>query len=166
MSPTVSVIIPCFNSARFVAEAIESVLAQTFGSIEVLLIDDGSDDRLAEVVEKYTSVVRMIRQENRGVSSARNLGLHHAKAEFVLFLDADDTLEREAVERLVSATERAKDTAILMGWVDCDEALQQTRLPSVLRINNFFPAIIHGNFGPNHTRLVARGNRPASRRIP
>jgi glycosyltransferase involved in cell wall biosynthesis len=90
-NPHVSVVIPAYNSARFVAEAIRSVLAQTLPPYEVLVIDDGSVDGTREVVAEFLSTgVRCISQPNSGVSAARNRGLDEARGEFIAFLDADD----------------------------------------------------------------------------
>lgn len=86
----VSVIIPAFNARAFVMDAIRSVRAQHYAPIEVLLIDDGSTDGTAEVVEREAPEVRIIRQANGGVAAARNRGLAEAKGEFITFLDADD----------------------------------------------------------------------------
>lgn len=92
----VSVIVPCFNAAAFLPEALRSALQQTYPRIEVLVVDDGSTDGTPEVVRDYP--VRYIRQENRGVSAARNVGIAHCHGEFLVFLDADDRLAPTGVE--------------------------------------------------------------------
>ncbi len=89
-TPHFSVIIPVFNGESFIARAIESVLTQTFPAEEILVIDDGSTDRTAEVVARYGTRVRSIRQTNRGVSVARNMGAQVAQGDWLTFLDADD----------------------------------------------------------------------------
>lgn len=87
----VSVIIPCYNRAHIVGDTIESVLAQTYGNFEALVIDDGSTDDTREVVSSYTDPrVRYIHRENGGLSAARNSGLGAASGEFLAFLDSDD----------------------------------------------------------------------------
>ncbi len=88
--PAVSVIIPTYNRARYVTEAIESVLAQTFTDYEILVIDDGSTDSTKALLQPYLSKIIYIHQENRGVSAARNKGLKAAKGEWIAFLDSDD----------------------------------------------------------------------------
>lgn len=95
--PLVSVVIPCYNQAHFLGEAIESVLAQTYPHFEVVVVDDGSPDNTAAVVAGYPGV-RYFRQENQGLSAARNTGLRHSIGERLVFLDADDRLMPRAVE--------------------------------------------------------------------
>lgn len=92
-SPTVSVIIPAYNASKYIGEAINSVLGQTFTSHEVIVINDGSPDtdELERVLRPHFDNIEYIRQENRGAAAARNAGLRSAKGEFVAFLDADDT---------------------------------------------------------------------------
>jgi glycosyltransferase involved in cell wall biosynthesis len=99
----VSVIITAYNSERFLAEAIESVLAQTFRDFEVLVVDDGSTDGTGHVVRRYGASVRYIRQENRGQSAARNNGIRAARGEFIAFLDADDLWLSDKLERQMRA---------------------------------------------------------------
>jgi glycosyltransferase involved in cell wall biosynthesis len=93
----VTVVIPCYNQARYLGFAIESVLAQTYPHVEVLVVDDGSTDNTSIVAARYPGV-RSIRQANHGVAAARNEGLRQSSGEFLVFLDADDRLLPRAVE--------------------------------------------------------------------
>ncbi|MEI6669947.1 MAG: glycosyltransferase family A protein [Acidobacteriota bacterium] len=88
--PRVSVVIPTFNRAHQVYEAIESALAQTWRAAEVIVVDDGSTDNTREVVARYRDRVRYIYQENRGVSAARNAGIRIVQGSHIAFLDSDD----------------------------------------------------------------------------
>ena len=88
--PSVSVIIPAHNAASFVSDAIQSVYAQDYSRIEVVLIDDGSVDDTSALVQRRFPLVRVIRQKNAGVAAARNAGLREATGDLVCFLDADD----------------------------------------------------------------------------
>ena len=89
--PEVSVVIPAYNAWRFLPDAIDSVLAQTFRDLEVLVVDDGSSDDTPTVLARYGSRIRNLRQSNAGVSAARNLGIAKAGGRYIAFLDADDT---------------------------------------------------------------------------
>jgi glycosyltransferase involved in cell wall biosynthesis len=91
-NPLVSVIIPAYNAAEFMGETLDSIFAQTFTNHEVIVINDGSPDtaELEQVLQRYSSSVRYIKQENQGAAAARNAGLRAARGEFVAFLDADD----------------------------------------------------------------------------
>ena len=89
--PEVSVIIPSYNSARYLADAVDSVLSQSFRDLEVLVIDDGSTDDTATVARRYRRPVRYLRQENQGVAVARNRGIAESLGRYIAFLDADDT---------------------------------------------------------------------------
>src|SRR5437870_272228 len=110
----VSVVIPCYNHAQFLAHAIESVLAQSYSNFELIVVDDGSTDDTAEVVKRYSSV-RYVYRENAGRSSARNTGLRQSRGEFLVFLDADDRLLSHALEVGVSCMREHPDCAFVSG---------------------------------------------------
>jgi glycosyltransferase involved in cell wall biosynthesis len=97
--PLVSVIIPVYNSARYLGEAVGSVLAQTYRPLEVILVDDGSTDDSAEVARSFGDAVRLYSQANGGVAAARNRGLAMAAGELLAFLDADDFWSEEKLSR-------------------------------------------------------------------
>ena len=101
--PEVSVIIPTYNSARYVTDAVESVLGQSFDDLEVLVIDDGSTDETEKVMSGYGAPVRYIRQANGGVAAARNRGISESRGRFVAFLDADDVWLPFKLERQLEA---------------------------------------------------------------
>ncbi|MBQ8618711.1 MAG: glycosyltransferase family 2 protein, partial [Clostridia bacterium] len=88
----VSIIIPCYNSEKYLAACMDSVLAQTFEDFEAILIDDGSKDNTLKVAQSYAQKdarVRVYAKKNGGVSAARNLGLDHARGEWITFVDSD-----------------------------------------------------------------------------
>jgi glycosyltransferase involved in cell wall biosynthesis len=89
---SVSVIIPCHNGAKFLADAIASVLAQTYPALEILVIDDGSTDGTDQIVAQYADPVHYIRQTCQGVSVARNAGIQASQGKYLVFLDHDDRL--------------------------------------------------------------------------
>jgi glycosyltransferase involved in cell wall biosynthesis len=97
----VSVIVPCYNAGRLLAEAIDSILAQTVEPEQIVIVDDGSTDDTALVVRRYKDArIEYVKQTHAGVAAARNSGLSAARCEFVAFLDADDRWGPEFIERL------------------------------------------------------------------
>ncbi len=94
----VSVIIPAYNAERFIEEALESVFRQTFQDFEIVVIDDGSEDRTASICERYKGKIRYFYQENRGLAAARNAGVQISSAPYISFLDVDDLYLPEKIE--------------------------------------------------------------------
>ncbi|MFR0791826.1 MAG: glycosyltransferase family 2 protein [Parabacteroides merdae] len=100
----VSIIVPVYNAADFLKECIDSLLRQTYINIEILLVNDGSTDNSLSICESYMdNRIRVFNKENEGVSSARNLAMDIAKGDYILFVDSDDYVEENYVERLVFA---------------------------------------------------------------
>ena len=96
LNPTISVIVPVYNAEKYLHRCIDSILAQTFTDFELLLIDDGSKDNSGKIFDEYVDMdsrVRVLHKENGGVSSARNMGLDHARGEWITFVDSDDWIE-------------------------------------------------------------------------
>ncbi len=113
-NPLVSVVIPCYNHGRFLDQAVESVLAQTYPHLEIIIVDDGSTDNTAEVAARYPKV-HYIYQENTGLAAARNAGLRASRGSILVFLDADDRLLSEAVEQGVQALQNSPESAFVSG---------------------------------------------------
>lgn len=122
---TVSVIIPSFNSASMLPDAIGSVLGQSRGADEIIVVDDGSSDGTAEVCAKYAPQVRYIRQPNSRASIARNRGVNAATGEWIAFLDADDVWEREklALQLTALAKDPSADFCVsaVLAWDDANQ---------------------------------------------
>jgi len=97
--PLISCIVPAFNSERYLGEALDSILAQTYRPIEIIVVDDGSTDGTRDVAARYGDQVRYLWQPNAGPPQARNRGLTAATGDFVAFLDADDLWHPEKLER-------------------------------------------------------------------
>ena len=117
----ISIIIPLYNKESSIATAIDSVLAQTYQDFEVVVVDDGSTDDGAAIVERYTDPrIRLIRQANAGVSAARNKGVAEARGEYVAFLDADDEWMPEFLAEIVALQKEFPDCrAQATSYVQC-----------------------------------------------
>lgn len=114
--PTVSVIIPAYNSEKFICESIESVLKQTFKHYEIIIIDDGSNDNTKNKIERFKESINYLYQNNLGPSVARNSGLKVARGQYIAFLDADDIWLPNKLELQVEFLDRNPD----IGLVSCD----------------------------------------------
>ena len=118
-APPVSVVIPCYNSERFLGETIDSVLAQTFRAFELILIDDGSTDGTAGIIDRYRRLDgRLISESgpNRGVSAARNRGTELASGKYLQYLDADDLLRPDTLRAKFEALESSGADVAYTGW--------------------------------------------------
>jgi glycosyltransferase involved in cell wall biosynthesis len=107
--PLVTVVMPAYNAGRTVGAAVTSVLWQTLRDVELIVVDDGSTDETAAVVEAIPGPVRLLRQENRGVAAARNAGIEVARGTFIAFCDADDLLLDAHLEALLDVWHRDAD---------------------------------------------------------
>lgn len=106
--PLISIIVPVYNSEKFLTECIQSIVSQSYKNWELLLIDDGSNDKSAQICDKFKECFNNIRvwhTNNQGVSSARNLGLKEAKGQWIKFLDSDDFMDAEALKTLIENTQ-------------------------------------------------------------
>lgn len=116
----VSIIIPCFNYAHFLGEALESVLAQTYMNWECIIINDGSPDNTEEVALKYCKKDNRLKyyyKENGGHSSARNFGVSHSSGKYILPLDADDTISDNYIDAAVKKIESDPNIKLVTGQV-------------------------------------------------
>lgn len=115
----VSIIIPTFNRATLVVEAIKSVKAQTYPSIQLIVVDDGSEDNTAQLVAQFEEV-EYYRQENKGQASARNLGLKYAKGEYIATLDSDDIWFSEFLSDSIKCIEKHNLDFVFLNWISMD----------------------------------------------
>jgi glycosyltransferase involved in cell wall biosynthesis len=119
----VSVIIPTYNRAHLVVEAIQSVKAQSYPAIQIIVADDGSQDDTAQSVAKFENV-EYYYQENKGQGAARNLGLSHAKGEYIASLDSDDIWHKDFLKAAVAALERYQVDFVFLNWTAISETEQ------------------------------------------
>jgi glycosyltransferase involved in cell wall biosynthesis len=116
MSKRVSIIIPCFNTSRWLSEAIESSLQQTYSNIEIIVIDDGSTDNSLEIIKSYDNQIIWRSIPHNGGNYARNLALELASGEYIQFLDADDYILPEKIERQVNFLESTGADVVYGDW--------------------------------------------------
>ncbi|NTW98359.1 MAG: glycosyltransferase [Geobacteraceae bacterium] len=120
--PLITVIVPVFNTQKYLTKCIDSIINQSYQNLQILLIDDGSTDNSSQICDIYAardSRVCVVHKDNKGVSSARNLGVERAKGDYVSFIDSDDWLEPHAYEHLVCCIlEHKVDAVIFEYFVD------------------------------------------------
>jgi glycosyltransferase involved in cell wall biosynthesis len=110
----ISVVIPCYGQAHYLGDAIESVLAQTYPHLEVVVVDDESNDNASSIASRYPGV-RCVREANSGMAGARNVGIRNTNGDFLVFLDADDRLLPEAIESGLRQLEQHPECACAIG---------------------------------------------------
>ncbi len=129
----ISVVIPTYNRAQFVTEAIDSVLAQTFTDYEIIVVDDGSTDDTRQRLARYDNRISYIFQENRGVSAARNTGIRASSSEWVAFLDSDDIWRVEYLS--AQMRQIAEHPELCMQSTDCELSSQHSGLRTYFMAN-------------------------------
>ena len=129
--PEISVIIPVHNTSALLSKCLDSIMAQSFNDLELLLVDDGSTDDSYTIIQEYAEKERRIRvfhQENAGVSSARNYGLREAEGKWIAFVDSDDWLDREYFEKLWTNVEEVDFVLCGMNLIDRNGIIRPARL--------------------------------------
>lgn len=141
----ISIIVPVFNSEKYISRCIESIIKQTYTDWELILIDDGSTDCSYSLCVEYLKIdarISVYKQENHGASKARQHGWSMAKGEWITFVDSDDTLPYDALKLLVSATDSSTD--IIVGWLDnCFEPKENILSIDEYRKRNIVRGRIH-----------------------
>ena len=165
--PKISVIVPVYNTEKYLHRCVDSILAQTFTDFELLLIDDGSTDGSGAICDEYAqkdSRVRVFHKENGGVSSARNLGLDNARGEWISFVDSDDWIEYSSIQNLINQG----DADLIIGSVSIEpqgnirnlsskEKIEGDELNRILttEINNF---VISSPFAKLYKNKIIKEN--------
>lgn len=114
MQPLVSIVIPAYNAEGTVAEAIQSAIGQTWARKEIIVVDDGSTDRTAEIVDRFAPAVTLVSSRNRGLSAAVNLAVQQSQGDYIQELDADDLLTPDKIERQLSALRPGDGKRVLL----------------------------------------------------
>ena len=129
MNPLISFIIPVYNVEKYLAECIESVLCQSYANIEIILVDDGSTDKSADICDKYSEKydrIHVIHKKNGGASSARNEGLCIAQGSYVAFVDSDDFISPVMAEKLIAAINETDSDLAMCSFAYTDESGKTT----------------------------------------
>ncbi|MGD1871437.1 MAG: glycosyltransferase family 2 protein [Mastigocoleus sp.] len=118
--PIVSVIVPAYNAEAFISRTLESILSQTYKNIEVIIVDDGSQDNTVNIVKNFIKRdqrIRLLQQENSGVASARNLAIAHACGEYIAPIDADDIWYPENIEKQIESISNSDSSVgLVYAW--------------------------------------------------
>jgi glycosyltransferase involved in cell wall biosynthesis len=161
INPKISVIIPTYNRASLVSQAIDSVLDQTYQDLEIIIVDDGSTDNTRELLKPYKNKIRYIYQENRGGAAARNTGIKNAKGKYIAFLDSDDLWFPDKLEKQVRILDKNDEIGLV--YSNCVNINDSGSFNNVLmkskriQSGNIFDALIVGKTGcPLQTWLVRR----------
>lgn len=159
--PQVSIIIPCYNHASFLKEAVQSCLGQSFEDIEIIVVDDGSTDRSRKIINAIKDPrLSIIFQENKGVGAARNKGIEKAQGAFIQFLDADDFIHPDKIKYQVEILKSKKDVAFALCDVSCMNSHGEPEgtytLSHVRNFQNLFHALFLGGFFPPNIPLLRK----------
>jgi glycosyltransferase involved in cell wall biosynthesis len=161
--PLVSVIIPAYNASAFIEQTLDAVLSQTYQQLEVIVVNDGSNDRTVEIVENIAQRddrVILLHQPNSGVAAARNLAIQHATGEFIAPIDADDIWDATNIEKQVQCfAQSPASVGVVYSWtVDIDEYNQPTGgcRASLIKGNVYLALLCHNFLGSSSASLIRR----------
>lgn len=134
MKTTISIIIPVYNAEKTISRCLDSLVHQTYKDLQIIIIDDGSTDASFSICQKYQENdkrIDLLHQPNAGQSAARNLGMDHAKGEYISFVDADDYVKTDTYEKVINSIKNAD--ALFFGYVEKYEEVQHEKvvIPSV-----------------------------------
>lgn len=137
--PKISIIVPVYNVEKYISKCMESLINQTFSDIEIIAVNDESPDGSLEVLEKYQKVdsrIKIINQENKGVSGARNTGINQANAPYIMFVDGDDWIDKNTCEEAYKAL---KDNAAdIIMWDYCREYINKSLVKGIFNSDKVF----------------------------
>ncbi|HRH45599.1 MAG TPA: glycosyltransferase [Pyrinomonadaceae bacterium] len=143
----VSIVIPCYNQAHFLGEAIESILNQTYQNFEIIVVNDGSTDNTSQVAKSFPKV-EIIEQDNAGLAQSRNNGLERSNGEFIVFLDSDDKLFPNALEIGVKYLNNRPECAFVSGL--CERISQEgnplTTIQPIIDESDYYEALLRTNY--------------------
>ena len=165
----ISCIVPCYNAERFLAEAIDSILAQTLSPAEIVVVDDGSTDGSAAVAARFAGRVNYLRQDNAGPAAARNAGLAATRGDFVAFLDADDLWHPEKLQRQAGRFAARPETEAcvthLTGFWEAEVRHEQDALQGHARTRSSVPGYVMQTLLARRSAFDKAGNLDAALRF-
>ena len=126
-APLVSVVVPVYNAEPYLRECLDSLFGQTLKEIEIIAVDDGSTDGSGKILDEFAARdrrLKVIHQENAGVSAARNRGIKAARGRYLTFVDADDRIDRQALGYLCFEAERLQTDILLFNYAACENELR------------------------------------------
>lgn len=150
MNDLISVVVPAYNAEKYIKKCIESILNQTYKNIELIIINDGSKDNTARNIKSFDDGrIKYIEQENKGVSRTRNLGIEKSKGKYLMFVDADDYIAADYVEKMYNYLKNNKCSVVVSGMTQVDSnynILTNTKYKNgntILVFEDIFPEIIN-----------------------
>ena len=153
---------PCYNAAAFVGDAISSILQQTYPCTQIIVIDDGSDDGSPDIIKDlavtHPDRISLIHQDHQGPYPARNLGLRHARGDYIAFLDADDWWHKDCLEKLLTALQDSEADLAYCGWQNIGEYTSNPEpyIPPAYEREDPVTAFLRSCPWPIHAALVRR----------
>ena len=153
---------PCYNAAAFVGDAISSILQQTYPCTQIIVIDDGSDDGSPDIIKDlavtHPDRISLIHQDHQGPYPARNLGLRHARGDYIAFLDADDWWHKDCLEKLLTALQDSEADLAYCVWLNIGEYTSNPKpyIPPAYEREDPVTAFLRSCPWPIHAALVRR----------
>ncbi len=158
--PRVSVVIPTYNSAKFLSCSITSVINQTFKDFEIIVVDDGSFDDTEKILKPYLKDIRYFYQKNSGSAKARNIGINKANGEWIAFLDSDDYWENNHIEMMISKQKKNPEADLIYGgkcWIDqYGNGIKDVPLQSAYPEGWIFSKLFYDNYISTSSTVFAR----------
>jgi len=151
LQPKISVIIPIYNTEKYLSQCIESIQKQTYSNMEIILVNDGSSDTSIDICNQYKKRdkrIILINKQNGGVASARNVGLDYATGDFIGFVDSDDYIAPEMYKKLLEAAIKLNADIVECGYIDVDN----NKMPQIQ--HHLKATILRGNYECSHTYLL------------
>lgn len=164
MTPIISIIVPVYNSEKYLARCIESIIHQTFSQFECILIDDGSNDASSEICDNYAlkdNRIKVIHQKNSGVSVARNIGLRNACGEWIGFVDSDDWIERDTYETALKYAREKEADVVEWGMFlsnDDNDFENLAHTEGTIELNRMHTVLLHGAYNKLIKRQIVVDN--------